>query len=407
MIKSSNYRFAHKRSIICSATDIDRISEKNISGFLNIPDKKVNRYQIKNSLMKYMLLIPFILVLYSSCGDKKDPETKAPEAAPKYTLVAVQRASIGQQLKLPGQLAAYQEVSIFPKENGYVKTVLVDIGSAVKKGQVLMTLEAPELQQAVVQAKERFARSKSDYTLDRENYERLQEASMTPGAISPLDLATAKSKTEADSALANAARSNWEMQQTMMDYLIVTAPFSGVITQRNVSPGALVSAEAKDSKPMLELKEVDHLRLQIDIPESAAADLKTNDSVSFFLTAFPGEERRGRISRISMNINMQFRSERIELDVYNPAGLLAPGMYADVLFDSKGIPNSLAVPKSAVVTSTERKYVVAVRNGKTVKVDVHTGNENASMIEIIGEVKPGEQVIVGATDEIKEGTPVD
>lgn len=367
-----------------------------------------NSDPVKTSLMKYILLIFALLIIFSSCGDHKPPENNQQvKAAPKFTIAQVQKANVKQQLRLPGQLAAFQEVSIFPKENGYVKTVGVDVGSQVRKGQVLMTLEAPELQQAVVQAKERFARSKSDYTLDQENYGRLQEASRTPGAISPLDLATAKSKTEADSALANAGRSNWEMQQTMMNYLIVTAPFSGVITQRNVSPGALVSAEAKDSKPMLELKEVDHLRLQVDIPESAAADLKKNDSVSFSLSAFPGIERRGRIARVSMNISAQFRSERVELDVYNPDELLAPGMYADVLFDSKGTPGAVSVPKSAVVTSTERKYVLVVRNGKAAMVDVHTGNENAGMIEIIGDVKPGEQVIVGANDEIKEGTPVD
>jgi membrane fusion protein, multidrug efflux system len=366
-----------------------------------------NSHPVKSSVIKYIPLIFILIIIFSSCGDRKPPENNQPvTTAPKFTIALVQKANVEQQLRLPGQLAAFQEVSIFPKENGYVKTVLVDVGSQVKKGQVLMTLEAPELQQAVVQAKERFARSKSDYTLDRENYERLQEASATPGAISPLDLATARSKTEADSALANAARSNWEMQQTMMDYLIVTAPFNGVITQRNISPGALVSAEAKD-KPMLELKEVDHLRLQIDIPESAAADLKTRDSVSFSLSAFPGVERRGKIARISENINMQFRSERIELDVYNPDGTLAPGMYADVLFESSGIPNAMTVRKSAVVTSTERKYVLVVRNGKAAKVDVHTGNENGNTIEIIGDVKPGESVIVNANDEIKEGTSVD
>jgi multidrug efflux pump subunit AcrA (membrane-fusion protein) len=103
---------------------------------------------------------------------------------------------------------------------------------------------------------------------------------------------------------------------------------------------------------------------------------------------------------------MQFRSERVELDVYNPDNQLAPGMYADVLFDTQGVPNSLTVPRSAVVTSTERKYVLVVRQGKVVKIDVRTGNENATSIEVIGELKAGEKVIVNADDEIKEGTAV-
>jgi RND family efflux transporter MFP subunit len=356
---------------------------------------------------KSIQILVLTMLLFYSCSDNKASEnkTEATNVTPHYTLAKVEKATVSEQLKLPAQLAAYQEVSIFPKVNGYVKTVSVDIGSHVKKGQLLMTLEAPELAQAVAEAKEKYARTKSDYAIAKENYERLKEASETPGAISPLDLATAKSKAEADSSLSNAEKANWQMQQTMMAYLVVTAPFGGVITSRNVHPGALVSAEAKDAKPMLELKEVDHLRLQVDIPESAVASLKKkNDSISFELSAFPGVERKGHVSRVSMNINEQYRSERIELDIYNADGALAPGMYAEVLFTSDGNPNALSVPKSAVVISTERKYVIVVRNGKAVKVDVITGNEANGKTEIVGGLQADEEIISNANDEIKEGT---
>jgi RND family efflux transporter MFP subunit len=353
----------------------------------------------------------FIIILISSvylfsCSDKKDPENKttAP-AAPHYALALAEKKSVEQTMKLPAQLAAYQEVSIFPKVNGYVTTVLVDIGSHVRQGQLLMVLDAPELEQAVMQAKERYARAISDYAINRDNYERLKEAAQTPGAISPMDLESARAKKDADSALGNAEKANWQQQQTMMAYLKVTAPFTGVITVRNVHPGALVSAESKD-KPMLELKEIDHLRLEVDIPESIAASLRNNDTLSFYLSAFPGKEMRGLIARKSMNINAQYRSERVELDVYNKDEILSPGMYADVLFYSKGNPGALSVPKSAVVTSTERKYVLAVRDGKTVKVDVHTGNENDTFIEVTGDLKAGEEVIANANDEIKEGITI-
>ncbi len=146
--------------------------------------------------------------------------------------------------------------------------------------------------------------------------------------------------------------------------------------------------------------------MQVDIPESVASDLRANQEVAFYLSAYPGRKMMGHIARISMNINMQFRTERVELDVYNPDGTMSPGMYADVLFYSKGNPNALAVPKSAVVTSTERKYVIVVRDGRTVKIDVSTGNENDSQVEIIGDVKAGEEVIAGANDEIKQGITI-
>jgi membrane fusion protein (multidrug efflux system) len=354
---------------------------------------------------KIFILLVATALLIAGCSDNKaaDKQSADTAATPHYDLVRADRRAVAQLIRLPAQLAAYQEVSIFPKVNGYVSSVLVDIGSHVRQGQLLMVLEAPELEQATVQAKARYARAQADYAISRDNYQRLLEASQTPGAISPMDLATSRAKRDADSALSNAEKANWQMQLTMMGYLRVTAPFSGVITQRNVHPGALVSAEGKDNKPMLELKEVDHLRLQVDIPESVAGSLGTKDSIAFFLSAFPGKRFTGRISRVSMNINMQFRSERVELDVYNKEETLTPGMYADVLFDSKGNPNALAVPKSAVVTSTERKYVIVVRDGKTVKVNVSTGNESSDKVEIVGAVQPGEEVIANANDEIKEG----
>jgi membrane fusion protein, multidrug efflux system len=355
-----------------------------------------------------IIMLSISLLLYScSATEKKDPENSSPTpATPHFQLVRAERQSVEQVIKLPAQLAAYQEVSIFPKANGYVTTVLVDIGSHVRQGQLLMVLDAPELVQAVMQAKEKYARTVSDYAISRDNYERLQQAARTPGAISPMDLASAKAKKDADSSLSNAEKANWQMQQTMTGYLRVTAPFTGIITQRNVHPGALVSAESKDGRPMLELKEVDHLRLEVDIPESIAATMRRNDTVCFYLSAFPGKKMTGAISRKSMNISQQYRSERVELDLYNKDETLTPGMYADVLFYSKGNPNSLSVPKSAVVTSTERKYVVVVRDGRTVKVDVGTGNESNNKIEITGDVKPGEEVIANASDEIKEGITV-
>ena len=353
-------------------------------------------------------LLSLTAFLIYGCSDNKAAENKnIPQATtPHYNLAVAQHQPVRQIMKLPAQLAAYQEVSIFPKVNGYVRSVLVDIGSHVQTGQLLMTLEAPELQQASAAAKEKYARARSDYAISRDSYERLRQAARTPGAISPMDLATARSKTDADSALCNSEKANWQMQQTMMGYLTVTAPFRGIITQRNVHPGALVSAEVKDSKPMLELKQIDHLRLQVDIPETIAATLRSNDTLSFYLSAFPGKRMTGRIARTAMNINMQYRTERVELDVYNKNEVLSPGMYADVLFDSKGNPHALAVPKSAVVTSTERKYVIVVRNGKAIREDVSTGNESNDKIEILGNIQPGESVIANANDEIKEGTAI-
>ena len=354
--------------------------------------------------MKYYIISISIVLLMAACSSDKKEEQKTTETKAvktDYALATVAKGGVATTLKLPAQLAAYEEVSIFPKVNGYVKTVSVDIGSKVSEGSLLMVLEAPELEQSALQAKERYARSRADFSIDKERFLRLEEAAKTAGAISPIDISTIKSKMEADSALCNAEKANWQMQQTMLGYLRVTAPFTGVITERNVHPGALVSASAKD-KPMLELKQVAQLRLQVDIPEAVAANLKDKDTISFYVNAFPGKRMTGFISRKSDNITAQYRSERMEIDVLNKEGLLSPGMFADVVIYSKGNANALFVPKTAVVTSTERKYVLLSKEGKIIKVDVSTGNETANKTEIFGNLQVGDRVIAVANDEIKE-----
>lgn len=355
--------------------------------------------------LKYSI-IGCMAAVIAGCSSHQAAENKEKVTAPHYALTNIQKAAMEQTVKLPAQLAAYEEVSIFPKVNGYVKNVLVDIGSHVTKGQLLMTLDAPELLQSALEAKEKYARSLADFNLNKENYARLKVAARTPGAISPMELATYKSKMESDSTLSNAGKASWQMQKALLNYLQVTAPFTGIITDRNTHPGDLASAEAKDNKPMLELKQVDHLRLQVDIPEALAADLKNKDQVNFYLSAVPGKKMTALVSRKAGNVNIQYRSERVELDVLNKDGALSPGMYADVILKVKGNPDALIVPKSAIVTSTERKYVIVVRNGETTKVDVSTGIEYNNKVEISGDLKNGEQVIAEGNDEIEEGIKV-
>jgi len=176
-----------------------------------------------------------------------------------------------------------------------------------------MTLEAPEIEQTVIQAKEKYTKAKVDFVIVKENYQRLLQASQTAGAVSPQDLSTAKARVEADSILCNQEKANWQMQQTMLAYLNITAPFSGVITERNTHEGALASAAGKD-KPMLELKQVNTLRLLVDVPESLSS-LKEKDSINFYITALNNKKMSAVISRKADNVNAQYRFERVEADI--------------------------------------------------------------------------------------------
>ena len=348
--------------------------------------------------MKY--IIPF-LILFASCesASKEIKKAKINQSVERLTTTLVQKGGLSMRVNLPAQFEAYQEVNIYPKVNAYVKNVLVDIGTEVKKGQLLMVLEAPELIQSMQQSKEKYLKSKTELSIDNEHYQRLLEAAKTPGAISQYDISAVKSKVQADSAFSNAEKANWQMQQSMMSYLMVTAPFAGVITERNVHPGALVTAIAKD-KPMLQLKELSHLRLQVDVPEIAATQLKINDSIQFYTSAFPGKKNIALVKRKSNNINPQLRSEKFEMDVLNSQKLFSPGMYANIFIDLAGNNTAFVVPKTAVVTSTERKYIILDINGRHEKIDVITGNERTDKIEVFGKIKAGDQVVTIANDEI-------
>ena len=167
-----------------------------------------------------ILAIPVLLAAGCSGDHAADKKADPAVSKPHLQTATVAAGGVEQVVKLPAALAAFQQVSIFPKVNGYVTDVRVDVGSHVRQGDLLMTLEAPELVQAAAQAKERYARALAGYRIDRENYQRLAEASATPGAISPMDLATAKAKAVADSALSNSEKANWQAQEAMQDYQI-------------------------------------------------------------------------------------------------------------------------------------------------------------------------------------------
>ncbi len=353
--------------------------------------------------MRYTFCFIALFLFSSGCTDKKTEDKKPADKkvdVVNYPLATVEKGGVATIIKLPAKLAAFEEVSIFPKMNGYVKSVAVDIGSKVNKGTVLMTLEAPELIQAETQAHEKLIRAQSDLAIDKERYDRLVDAAKTAGAVSTFEISSIKAKIDADNAICNAETANWQMQQTMLNYLKVTAPFSGIITERNIHEGALVSAALKD-KPMLELKQIDKLRLEVDIPEAIAASLKLSDTISFYVSAFPGKKIMGNIARRSNNVSLQFRSERMEIDVNNRSGILRPGMFAEVVLNSKGNATAMSVPKTAVITSTERKYILLMKDGKISKIDVSTGNETVTKIEIFGNVQIGDTVIAVANEDIK------
>jgi membrane fusion protein, multidrug efflux system len=337
----------------------------------------------------------------------KDSSSKAAAVHGQYIIGQMTEGDIGSTVHLPGVLRPYEMVEIYPKVNGFIKEIPVDRGSRVRRGQLLLRLEAPEIEQQYMAAKARYLQAYSLSLASKDDYDRLMVANKMPGTVSAHDLELAKAKMTADSATSQAEMANNKALEATRDYLTVTAPFDGVITERNVHPGALVGPNLKaDDKPMLVLQQEIRLRLVIDVPEVYSNQLTEHTLISFRVSTLPGKVFRGAISRAAGSLNMKYRSEAIEVDVKNDNGLLKPGMYAEVNLPVQRTSHCLVVPASAVVVSQERKYIITVDGGKAHWVDVVTGNSRNDSTEVFGELTPHARVVVNANDEIREGTPL-
>jgi len=325
-------------------------------------------------------------------------------------------------LDVPGDLAPYQAVAIFPKVTGFVKSIRVDRGSHVRAGELLAELEAPELlaQRAEAQSKlqaaeAELAAARSKLDASTSTYDRLKAASATPGVVAGNDLVLAEKAREADQdqmaaiqQSVEAARQALSAIAQMESYLNVTAPFDGVITERNVHPGALVGpASGPDSTlPLVRLVDDRRLRLVVPVPEAYVAGVTEGTPVAFSVAAFPGRTLTGKVARISDAVDVKTRTMPVEIDVANADGQLASGSFCRVRWPVRRSGPSLLVPSRAVATTTGRTFVIRIRNGKTDWVDVTTGLTVGAQVEVFGDLHAGDDVAARGTDELRPGTDV-
>ena len=346
--------------------------------------------------------------LFAACSGNQKPVDLTAQTqinANKYQFGTVAEKALSSAATLPGQLIPFNEVNLFPKVNGFVKSLLVDRGSIVKKGQLLVVLEAPEMQSQVEAANAQYLQAQADAQASKEKYERLKEAAREPGSVSPLDLDNASLQMKADEAKAQAQLSNLGAVKTMMGYLRIYAPFDGMIIQRNVSPGALVAPGKTSDQPMLILQDIHKMRLTVDIPEDYVDKVDLSKPVTFTFNAMPGQVQTAKISR-SANSLGSMRQEAIEIDVLNKNGQLKPGMYAEVSIPMLSGAKSLLVPGSAIIRSTEREYVIKDSSGKASLINVKEGLVSNSLTEVFGDLKANDKVLLHASDEIKQGDTI-
>jgi membrane fusion protein, multidrug efflux system len=359
----------------------------------------------KNPLY-YAFLLPVIL---SSCNSEEQGQHKktdsAETVAPVTDVFSLKKGRLSSSLQIPGELNAFQQVDIYAKVSSFVKKLYVDVGSEVKEGQLLVTMEAPEMGSQLAGAESTIKSREAIYLASKANYDRLVETSKTPGTISPNDLEQAVARKNSDFAQLQAAQSAYKEITETQDYLQIRAPFSGIITARNVNPGAYVGPSGKGSElPLFNLQEQKKLRLVLSVPEAYSSYLNHKNEVSFTVRSLPGHTFKATINRLSGAIDDRLRSQRVEMDVFNEDKKLLPGMVAEVNLPLPATDSTFIVPRSAVVNSTESIFVIRVVNSQSQRVNVKTGRDANGFMEIYGNLSDGDLLLRTASDEIKNGT---
>jgi RND family efflux transporter MFP subunit len=383
--------------------------------------------------MKSVFICVHLWLTLLSGGCRRPAGTDAPrespaekQAGPTYQVVQPRRTTVSRRIEQPGfNIEAFQETPVYARISGYVKGWKADIGDRVKKGDVLAELDVPEMEvavrqkeaailQAVAQVKQAKAAvltAEAQEARARRQYDRLARVGQG-GVIDRESVDEARlgheaaragvEKAKADSAAAEAhvevAKADRDYAQTMLAYARLPAPFAGVVTQRNVSEGDFVRPAGTGAKgqPLYVVRQIDTVRVFVNVPGADAPWLKDGDPVSFRLQGAGGERFTGKVTRNARSLDPQARTLRTEIDVPNPKGKLLPGMYVQARITVTH-PDVWALPASAVVTEGDQTFCYRLVGGKAVRTPLQVGLRGGGLVEVV------KKQVKAASDEVTEG----
>jgi RND family efflux transporter MFP subunit len=378
--------------------------------------------------------------LMSSCGRSVGAESFQMTAEiPTVAVAKAIRTDLSSDLILTAEFEPFQDIDVMAKVSGYVREMTVDIGARVHEGQVLATLEIPEMQDDLTRAaaaideanaelataRDELQRSESAHEMDHLSYSRILDVSKRePGLVPQEEVDQAHSRDLIDEAQVSAAKSQIAVSEqrirvaqadqsrlkTLYQYSVITAPFTGVVTKRYANTGSLIqagTASQTQAMPLVRLSENGLLRLELPVPESAVPLIHLGEPVDVQVAAlnrmFPG-----RVARFADTLDDSTRTMLTEVDVPNPKLLLVPGMYAEVNLVTEQHKAALSVPVEAVDGSGSSARVFAVRLPGTIQiVPVRLGIQTAQFVEIqSGDLKEGDEVVVGSRSGLRQGDRV-
>ncbi|MGV3685030.1 MAG: efflux RND transporter periplasmic adaptor subunit [Daejeonella sp.] len=362
------------------------------------------KFQKKNTI-QFALLCLTVLVFFSSCSENGATTNteKNVSIVKSLEIIHPQMDRPVYTLSLPGELKPYEEVTIYPKIKGFVKDIYVDRGTYVKKGQLLAILEAPEVSQKYYSEKSAEQKFKEEYNYSRQSFDRLKQASKRSGAVAEMELERALSKVKSDSAAYRAAVANTSVSGQLNKYLRITAPFDGIVTERNISKGALVGENM--SIPLFSVAQNNKLRLLVAIPEKHAASVNDFTKASFSVAGLPGKDFQTTIARTSSVLRQSSRSMIVEFDVVNYPDLNG-GEYAQVKLKLQRPDSTYWVPASSVVNTQAGVFAVRSNDGIIERVPVIIGGRIKDKIEIFGDLKKTDNILKLGSEELTEGSRV-
>jgi RND family efflux transporter MFP subunit len=352
-----------------------------------------------------------VLAIASGVHSRVRAETRLRESTqastiPYVDVVSPKASADADEIALPGSTSAFNDTPIYARTSGYVKHWYVDIGAHVRKGQLLATIETPELDQQLQQAQADLENAEANLQLATTTATRWQHLLETD-SVSHQETDQAVSDLHSKQALVNSSKANVERLEQLQGFESVTAPFDGVVTARNTDIGALVQAgDNSGPKELFHMAAIQTLRVYVAVPEIYAAFVKNGEQPKLTLDAFPGETLTGTIVRNADAIDATSRTLNVEVDVPNPTGRLLPGAYAFVHLHVPPHPGSVTIPSNALLFRSEGLRTGVVRNGHVELTPIAIGQDYGSTVEVISGLSARDTVIVNPSDSLANGAAV-
>jgi RND family efflux transporter MFP subunit len=325
-------------------------------------------------------------------------------AIPTIAVIHAKVGDPGTEIVLPGNMQAFADSPIYARTDGYLKAWYHDIGSRVKKGDLLAVIESPEVDQQLDQARADLNTAQANYALAQTTAERYQNL-LKSGSVATQDVDNAVGDFEAKKATVASARANVKRLEQLQSFENVYAPFDGVITARNTDVGHLINSGAgSPATELFHISAIRKLRVYVNVPQQYSASVRPGLPAAVTLPEFPGRRFKGTLVRTSDSIDAASRTLLIEVDVDNPAGELLPGAYADVHFQVPNATRALILPVSALIFRSQGLQVGVVGNGdRVVLKSITLGRDFGNEVEVIAGLDPADSIIVNPPDSLVAG----